>query len=120
MLTVCLSTGNALLPDFFLDEAEALMQNMGDQVVIPVVKGDPRSAATSGPIAETFNIIKGVLNPDIVKSTGGVYKFDLSGEHAGVWFCRHEERGAVRVVENLIKADVVMTMDSADFTKMFA
>uniref|UniRef100_A0A8C7C486 Hydroxysteroid dehydrogenase-like protein 2 n=1 Tax=Oncorhynchus kisutch TaxID=8019 RepID=A0A8C7C486_ONCKI len=76
--------GNALLPDFFLDEAEALVQNMGDQVVIPVVKGDSRSAATSGPIAETFNIIKGVLNPDIVKSTGGVYKFDLSESESTV------------------------------------
>lgn len=113
--------GNALLPDFFLDEAEALMQNMGDQVVIPVVKGDPRSAATSGPIAETFNIIKGVLNPDIVKSTGGVYKFDLSGEHAGVWFIDMKNGGgSAGSGEPPVKADVVMTMDSADFTKMFA
>uniref|UniRef100_A0A8C7CA05 Hydroxysteroid dehydrogenase-like protein 2 n=1 Tax=Oncorhynchus kisutch TaxID=8019 RepID=A0A8C7CA05_ONCKI len=114
-------TGNALLPDFFLDEAEALVQNMGDQVVIPVVKGDSRSAATSGPIAETFNIIKGVLNPDIVKSTGGVYKFDLSGEHAGVWFIDMKNGGgSAGSGEPPVKADVVMTMDSADFTKMFA
>ncbi|XP_036792638.1 hydroxysteroid dehydrogenase-like protein 2 [Oncorhynchus mykiss] len=113
--------GNALLPDFFLDEAEALVQNMGDQVVIPVVKGDSRSAATSGPIAETFNIIKGVLNPDIVKSTGGVYKFDLSGEHAGVWFIDMKNGGgSAGSGEPPVKADVVMTMDSADFTKMFA
>ncbi|XP_041741190.1 hydroxysteroid dehydrogenase-like protein 2 [Coregonus clupeaformis] len=115
--------GNALLPDFFLDEAEALVQNMGDQVVIPVVKGDKPSAAwaTSGPIAETFNIIKGVLNPDIVKSTGGVYKFDLSGEHAGVWFIDMKNAGgSAGSGEPPVKADVVMTMDSADFTKMFA
>lgn len=113
--------GNALLPDFFLDEAEALVQNMGDQVVIPVVKGDSRNAATSGPIAETFNIIKGVLNPDIVKSTGGVYKFDLSGEHAGVWFIDMKNGGgSAGSGEPPVKADVVMTMDSADFTKMFA
>lgn len=113
--------GNALLPDFFLDEAEALVQNMGDQVVIPVVKGDSPNAATSGPIAETFNIIKGVLNPDIVKSTGGVYKFDLSGEHAGVWFIDMKNGGgSAGSGEPPVKADVVMTMDSADFTKMFA
>uniref|UniRef100_A0A4W5L9A9 Uncharacterized protein n=1 Tax=Hucho hucho TaxID=62062 RepID=A0A4W5L9A9_9TELE len=70
-------TGNTLLPDFFLDEAEALVQDMGDQVVM---KGDKPGTVSSGPIAETFNIIKGVLNPDIVKSTGGVYKFELSGK----------------------------------------
>ncbi|XP_013994496.1 hydroxysteroid dehydrogenase-like protein 2 isoform X1 [Salmo salar] len=110
--------GNALLPDFFLDEAEALVQNMGDQVVIPVVKG---SAATGGPIAETFNIIKGVLNPDVVKSTGGVYRFDLSGEHAGVWFIDMKNGGgSAGSGEPPVKADVIMTMDSADFTKMFA
>uniref|UniRef100_A0A673YPK7 Hydroxysteroid dehydrogenase-like protein 2 n=1 Tax=Salmo trutta TaxID=8032 RepID=A0A673YPK7_SALTR len=110
--------GNALLPDFFLDEAEALVQNMGDPVVIPVVKG---STAASGPIAETFNIIKGVLNPDIVKSTGGVYKFDLSGEHAGVWFIDMKNGGgSAGSGEPPVKADVIMTMDSADFTKMFA
>ncbi|XP_055717186.1 hydroxysteroid dehydrogenase-like protein 2 isoform X2 [Salvelinus fontinalis] len=113
--------GNALLPDFFLDEAEALVQNMGDQVVIPGVKGDSRSAATGGPIGETFNIIKGVLNPDIVKSTGGVYKFNLSGEHAGVWFIDMKNGGgSAGSGEPPVKADVVMTMDSADFTKMFA
>nr|ACN10404.1 Hydroxysteroid dehydrogenase-like protein 2 [Salmo salar]ACN12769.1 Hydroxysteroid dehydrogenase-like protein 2 [Salmo salar] len=110
--------GNALLPDFFLDEAEALVQNMGDQVVIPVVKG---SATTGGPIAETFNIIKGVLNPDVVKSTGGVYRFDLSGEHAGVWFIDMKNGGgSAGSGEPPVKADVIMTMDSADFTKMFA
>ncbi|CAB1319152.1 unnamed protein product [Coregonus sp. 'balchen'] len=75
-----IAPGNPLLPDFFL--AEELMQNMGDQVVITVLESDKPSAAwaSSGPIAETFNIIKGVLNPDIVKSTGGVYKFHLSGK----------------------------------------
>lgn len=33
-----------------------------------------------GPVAETFNIIKAVLNPEVVKATQGVYKFDLSGK----------------------------------------
>lgn len=37
-------------------------------------------ASSSGPIAETFKLITDVISPDVVKSTQGVYKFELSGE----------------------------------------
>lgn len=50
----------------------------------PVFKGGKSSSepapASGGPIEDTFKVIKGVLNPDVVKTTQGVYKFDLSGE----------------------------------------
>ncbi|XP_056592497.1 hydroxysteroid dehydrogenase-like protein 2 [Triplophysa dalaica] len=116
--------GHPLLPDFFLDEQpEELVKKMEEYGATPVFKSGKSSAdsAAAGPIADTFNILKGVLNPDLVKTTQGVYKFELSGEHAGVWYIDlKNDAGCAGSGEPPVKADVVMTMDSADFTKMFA
>ncbi len=43
-------------------------------------KASADSAAT-GPVSDMFNIIRGLLGPDIVKTTQGVYRFDLSGTY---------------------------------------
>ncbi|MEQ2200109.1 hypothetical protein XENOCAPTIV_022816, partial [Xenoophorus captivus] len=129
--------GHPLLPDFFLDEApESLVKQMeehGEYYRIlhhtmeyyreqcrdllpyifcnfwlpgatPAFKPPSSSSDTplsGGPIESTFDIIRGVINEDVVKSTQGIYRFDLSGEPP-------------------VKADVVMTMDSIDFSKMFS
>lgn len=102
----------------------------------------------SGPIESTFDIIRGVINEDVVKSTQGIYQFDLSGnsrkglrlyvdflwvcpscdffvsisgEHAGIWFLDLKNAaGSAGQGQPPVKADVVMTMDSSDFGKMFA
>lgn len=34
---------------------------------------------SGGPVETTFDVIKGVINEDVVKSTQGIYQFDLSG-----------------------------------------
>lgn len=34
---------------------------------------------TGGPIESTFDIIRGIINEDIVKSTQAVYQFNLTG-----------------------------------------
>ncbi|KAF1377990.1 hypothetical protein PFLUV_G00206570 [Perca fluviatilis] len=82
----------------------------------------PRIApSSSGPIESTFDAIRGVLNEDVVKVTQGVYQFDLSGEHGGVWFLDLKSgSGSAGRGQPSAKADVVMTMDSNDFSKMFA
>jgi len=120
--------GHPLLPDFFLDEEpEELAKIMEQHGATPAFKPPSSSQAattessTGGPIEATFNVIRGILNPDVVKSTQGVYKFDLSGEHAGTWYIDLKNNsGAAGPGEPSVKADVVMTMDSADFSKMFA
>uniref|UniRef100_A0A3P8WYW6 Hydroxysteroid dehydrogenase-like protein 2 n=1 Tax=Cynoglossus semilaevis TaxID=244447 RepID=A0A3P8WYW6_CYNSE len=75
--------GHPLLPDFFLDETpETLVEKMEQHGATPAFK-PPSSSATApsgGPIAGTFSIIKGAINEDVVKSTQGVYEFDLSGK----------------------------------------
>ncbi|CAM4730614.1 unnamed protein product [Leuciscus chuanchicus] len=113
--------GHPLLPDFFLDEQpEDLAKQMQEHGATPVFKSGKADSATAGPISEMFNIIRGILSPDIVKTTKGVYRFDLSGEHAGVWYIDlKNDAGSAGHGEPPGKADVVMSMDSADFVKMF-
>ncbi|KAG7322991.1 hypothetical protein KOW79_014337 [Hemibagrus wyckioides] len=106
--------GHPLLPDFFLDEdPETLKKQMESHA-------SADSPSVSSPIAETFNVIKGVLSPDVVKSTQGVYRFQLSGEHAGVWYIDLKNgAGGAGSGEPPVKADVEMSLDSDDFIKMF-
>ncbi|XP_069557032.1 hydroxysteroid dehydrogenase-like protein 2 [Brachyistius frenatus] len=117
--------GHPLLPDFFLDETpEELAQQMEQHGATPAFKPPPASSSTppsSGPIENTFHLIRSVLSDDVVKSTQGIYQFDLSGEHEGVWFLDLKSgTGSAGQGQPLVKADVVMTMDSNDFTKMFS
>uniref|UniRef100_A0AAX7U290 Hydroxysteroid dehydrogenase-like protein 2 n=1 Tax=Astatotilapia calliptera TaxID=8154 RepID=A0AAX7U290_ASTCA len=90
----------------------------------PAFKPPSSSSATptsGGPVETTFDAIKGVINEDVVKSTQGIYQFDLSGEHTGVWFLDLKTgSGSVGQGEPPTKADVVMKMDSSDFSKMFS
>ncbi|KAI5620100.1 hydroxysteroid dehydrogenase-like protein 2, partial [Silurus asotus] len=107
--------GHPLLPDFFLDEdPEALKKQMHD------LDDTPEVNASSSPISQTFTVIKEVINPELVKSTQGVYRFELSGEHAGIWYIDLKNgAGATGSGEPSVKADVEMSLDSEDFIKMF-
>ncbi|XP_062869949.1 hydroxysteroid dehydrogenase-like protein 2 [Trichomycterus rosablanca] len=114
--------GHPLLPDFFLDEEpEKLEKMMLDHGATPAFQaGKTVTEMPSGPIAYTFKILSGVINSDVVKSTQGIYKFELSGEHPGIWYIDlKNDSGSAGSGEPSGKADVVMSMDSADFTKMF-
>ncbi|KAJ4918972.1 hypothetical protein JOQ06_000120 [Pogonophryne albipinna] len=116
--------GHPLLPDFFLDDApETVVEMMEQHGATPAFR-PPTSSATplsGGPIENTFDAIKAVINEDVIKTTQGIFQFDLSGENAGVWFLDLKSgSGGAGPGQPPVKADVVMTMDSADFTKMFA
>ncbi|KAM6902014.1 hydroxysteroid dehydrogenase-like protein 2 [Lycodopsis pacificus] len=119
--------GHPLLPDFFLDEApESLVGQMEQHGATPAFKppsssSSARPSSSGGPIEGTFTAIRGVLSEDVVKSTQGIYQFDLSGEHEGLWFLDLKSgSGHAGQGQSPVKADVVMTMDSGDFSKMFA
>ncbi|TDH02432.1 hypothetical protein EPR50_G00173480 [Perca flavescens] len=124
LISTPVQPGHPLLPDFFLDEApETLVEKMEQHGATPALKPASSSATppSSGPIESTFDAIRGVLNADVVKVTQGVYQFDLSGEHGGVWFLDLKSgSGSAGRGQPSAKADVVMTMDSNDFSKMFA
>uniref|UniRef100_A0A673HYL4 Hydroxysteroid dehydrogenase-like protein 2 n=1 Tax=Sinocyclocheilus rhinocerous TaxID=307959 RepID=A0A673HYL4_9TELE len=108
-----------LLPDFFLDQKpEDLARQMEEHGATPAFKS--ADSAATGPVSDLFNTIRGILSPDIVKTTQGVYRFDLSGDHAGVWYIDlKNDAGSAGSGEPPVKADVVMTLDSSDFIKMF-
>uniref|UniRef100_A0A1A7XI81 Hydroxysteroid dehydrogenase-like protein 2 n=1 Tax=Iconisemion striatum TaxID=60296 RepID=A0A1A7XI81_9TELE len=114
--------GHPLLPDFFLDEApEMLVKQMEHHGATPAFKPSSTTPTSGGPIESTFDIIRAVLNDDVVNSTQGMYRFDLLGEHSGVWFLDLKSgSGSAGQGEPPTKADVVMTMDSSDFNKMFS
>ncbi|KAM8827990.1 hydroxysteroid dehydrogenase-like protein 2 isoform 1-T2 [Spinachia spinachia] len=117
--------GHPLLADFFLDEApESLVGQMEQHGATPAFKPPPSSSASpssGGPIESTFNAIRGVINEDVVKLTQGIYQFDLSGENEGLWFLDLKSgAGSAGQGQSPVKADVVMAMDSGDFSKMFA
>lgn len=109
--------GHPLLPDFFLDaEPEKLKNILEEHGATPAA-----DAAFGGPIADTFKIMKGSLTPELVKTTQGVYQFDVSGEHPGVWYVDLKNgSGSLGSGEAPSKADVLMNLDSDTFIKMFS
>ncbi|XP_003216639.1 hydroxysteroid dehydrogenase-like protein 2 [Anolis carolinensis] len=138
--------GHPLLPDFFLDvDPDTLAMKMEAQGASPAFKDGkkqdvmkhegPKSESNekakhhvhfaavnaTGPVAETFKIIKGAINDDVVKSTQGVYRFELSGEEAGTWYIDLKNKGgSAGSGEPPGKVDVIMNMSSSDFVKMFS
>ncbi|KAJ3604966.1 hypothetical protein NHX12_027017 [Muraenolepis orangiensis] len=105
--------GHPLLPDFFLDVES-------DATSSAPPSSTSAGTATCDPIEETFGLIRTVLSQDLVQSTKGVYQFDLSGEHPGSWFVDLKQ-GAGLAGPGLppIPPDVVMSMDSSLFSRMF-
>ena len=71
--------GKPLLPDFFLEEdPEYLRQKIVEQGGKPAFGGqakEPQGGATF----QVFKQLESMVNEDLVKSVGGVFKFDLKG-----------------------------------------
>ncbi|XP_060124896.1 hydroxysteroid dehydrogenase-like protein 2 [Zootoca vivipara] len=141
--------GHPLLPDFFLDvDPETLAMKMEAQGASPTfregrkqdlpkhegpdknrLEGPDRgklhvhfaAEKSVGPVAETFKIIKGAITDEVVKATQGIYRFELSGEGGGTWYIDLKNKGgSVGSGEPPGKVDVVMSMSSTDFVKMFS
>ncbi|XP_077201428.1 hydroxysteroid dehydrogenase-like protein 2 [Paroedura picta] len=141
--------GHPLLPDFFLDvDPETLAMKMEAHGASPAFRegrkqdlskhegpdktkaeGPERgkhhvhfAAENSGsPVVETFKIIKGAINEEVVKSVQGVYQFELSGEEGGTWYIDLKNKGgSTGSGEPPGKVDVIMSMSSSDFVKMFS
>ncbi|XP_076875217.1 hydroxysteroid dehydrogenase-like protein 2 isoform X1 [Brachyhypopomus gauderio] len=112
--------GHPLLPDFFLDEEpEKLQKQMEDHGATPAFTAGG-TAAPRGPIADIFNTLKGSISAELVKTTQGVYKFELSGADAGVWYIDLKNGGgSMGSGEPPATADVVMSMDGDAFVQMF-
>ncbi|KAF3827083.1 hypothetical protein GH733_002569 [Mirounga leonina] len=117
--------GQPLLPDFFLDEhPDTITKKMESHDAVPELKEEksqPPPKPRSGAVAETFRIVKDSLSDDVVKATQAIYQFELSGEDGGMRFLDLKSKGGnVGHGEPSDQADVVMTMSTDDFIKMFS
>nr|XP_013001348.1 hydroxysteroid dehydrogenase-like protein 2 isoform X1 [Cavia porcellus] len=138
--------GHPLIPDFFLDEhPDAEMKKRESQgtyaaelnpqpckynlkftttSAIPESKEEksqPQAKPHSGAVEETFRIVKNALNDDVVQATQAIYQFELSGKDGGTWFLDLKSKGGnVGHGKPSDQADVVMSMSTDDFVKMFS
>ncbi|NWI15431.1 HSDL2 protein, partial [Crypturellus soui] len=78
------------------------------------------SAKPLGPVGETFKVIQGAITEEFVKAIQGVFMFELSGDDGGTWYIDLKNKGgSAGSGKPPVKADVVMSMSSADFVRMF-
>uniref|UniRef100_A0A8B9DRK5 Hydroxysteroid dehydrogenase-like protein 2 n=1 Tax=Anser cygnoides TaxID=8845 RepID=A0A8B9DRK5_ANSCY len=131
-----IAPGHPLMPDFFLDaeidvtamkpESHGASQafkegkkSSGSKHEGPDgAKGHTESA--SSPVAETFRVIQGAISKEFVRSTQGVFQFELSGDDGGTWYIDLKTNdGSAGFGKPPVTADVVMSMSSGDFVKMF-
>ncbi|NXE10833.1 HSDL2 protein, partial [Lophotis ruficrista] len=72
------------------------------------------------PVAETFRVIEGAMSEEYVRTTQGVFQFELSGDGGGTWYIDLKTKGgSTGRGKPPVTADVVMSMSSEDFVKMF-
>ncbi|XP_057647029.1 hydroxysteroid dehydrogenase-like protein 2 [Chionomys nivalis] len=87
----------------------------------PLLQQQQPPRAHFGAVEETFRIVKDSLSDEVVKATQAVYQFELSGEDGGTWFLDLKSKGGkVGHGEPSDRADVVMSMTTDDFVKMFS
>ncbi|NXL68357.1 HSDL2 protein, partial [Chordeiles acutipennis] len=114
-----IAPGHPLMPDFFLDEKKWSGSPQEGAAGAKVDTGSA-AAAASGPVAETFRVIQGAMSEEYVRTTQGVFQFELSGDEGGTWHIDLKSKGgSAGFGKPPVTADVVMSMSSADFVKMF-
>ncbi|BET02487.1 SCP-2 sterol transfer family [Nesidiocoris tenuis] len=104
-----------LMPDFFLDAAI-------DAVNAGKVEGAKPQAAKpdTNSVEGIFAAISSRLNPDLVKNTGAVFQFKLTGADEGTWFIDLKNgSGAAGKGEAPSTPDATLTMDGKNFFALF-
>ncbi|XP_062369129.1 hydroxysteroid dehydrogenase-like protein 2 isoform X2 [Cinclus cinclus] len=126
-----IAPGHSLIPDFFLDaEIDTSAMKKESYGAAPeekqershgaTVKTESAAAKPSGPVAETFRVIHGAITEEYVRNTQGVFQFELSGDGGGTWYIDLKTKGgSTGFGKPPVTADVIMSMSSADFVKMF-
>ncbi|KAM9083731.1 hydroxysteroid dehydrogenase-like protein 2 isoform 2-T2 [Megaptera novaeangliae] len=116
-----ITPGHPLLPDFFLDEQPVIVTKKPETHELKEEEAQPSPKPRSGAVEGTFRIVKDSLSDDVVKATQAIYQFELSGEDGGTWFLDLKSKGGnVGYGEPSDRADVVMSMSTDDFVKMFS
>lgn len=116
-LPCSLSSGEELLPDYFLDEAEDFQAKWIQQTESSAPASTPPPSGTPDAV---FSVVRTLLSPDIVAQVNATYHFALEGENAGHWLLDLKNNGgSVEKCEAGAEADVHMTTDSQLMVDMF-
>jgi len=131
--------GHPLMPDFFLDEASpeelqahtrrAAKETVGktkEPKVSQTAAGGAKTAAggaggakTGGAVGQVFDQLRKALNRQLIEKMQATYNFSLTGSESGDWHLDLKSGAGAAASGQLPNSDVKMTMDSADFVKMF-
>ncbi|XP_074023032.1 hydroxysteroid dehydrogenase-like protein 2 isoform X3 [Numenius arquata] len=116
-----IAPGHPLMPDFFLDvEIDTTAMKQERYGKERTVCKTSAAGKPSSPVAETFRVIQGAMSEEYVRTTQGVFQFELSGEEGGTWYIDLKTQGgSAGFGKPPVTADVVMSMSSTDFVKMF-
>ncbi|KFQ27998.1 Hydroxysteroid dehydrogenase-like 2, partial [Mesitornis unicolor] len=122
-----IAPGHPLIPDFFLDTETDMRSMKQDRYGAQhegadgvKVNTESASAKQSSPVAETFRVIQGAISEEFVRTTQGVFQFELSGDGGGTWYIDLKTKsGSAGFGKPPVPADVVMSLSSANFVKMF-
>ncbi|XP_028166669.1 hydroxysteroid dehydrogenase-like protein 2 [Ostrinia furnacalis] len=121
-----------LLLDGFLDDPQALAAHHNVTLQAQSVRRYHTSArlckeektdapAASGQIPQLFASISKTLSAELVQKTQAVYQFNVKGKEEGVWHLDLKNgEGACGQGEPKNAPDATLTMDSKNFTEMFA
>ncbi|XP_002188177.2 hydroxysteroid dehydrogenase-like protein 2 [Taeniopygia guttata] len=132
-----IAPGHPLMPDFFLDveigttavkqegygaaqEEKKVSRSQQEGADAAKVKTESAVAMPAGPVAETFRVIQEAVTEEYMRRTQGIFQFELSGDGGGTWYIDLKTKGgSAGFGKPPVTADVVMSMSSADFVKMF-
>ncbi|CAD5114323.1 DgyrCDS3461 [Dimorphilus gyrociliatus] len=110
-----------LLVDFFLDDFGTALSNESEAPVSQ--SSEPASSSSGGAnseVGKTFEVVKSLLNDDLVSKVQGVYQFDIKGKEEGKWWL-DLKNGSGSIGQGDCPGDsgVTLTLKSDDFVKMF-
>ncbi|CAG9786000.1 unnamed protein product [Diatraea saccharalis] len=115
------SNVNNLLLDFFLDlpgQTGLANKLAGGQTK---QKAESAPPAGDGQIPQLFASIGKILSADLVNKTQAIYQFNVKGKEEGIWHLDLKNGdGACGQGEPKNPPDATLTMDSKNFTDMFA
>jgi len=107
--------GKPLILDFFLEDSDVEFQQQLTE------DGKVTKAKDTSKLTAIFDKIKLVMNEEIVKETGGIFKFQVDGDGGEVWFVdlKNGSGNVVNGKDAELDSDVVMSLSKDDFIDMF-
>ena len=104
--------------DFFLDENEQTSNLLANKVSNAAAATTPIISSVND-VTSSMNALKGLINPDLVKSVNGVYSFNVTDASPSDWYLDLKNgSGAIASGAFDGKVDCALTMNTDIFNKL--